>query len=147
MKLEGLLHLNIRCTKADLPKIEKFYSEVAGFRTGYRPDFKNEGLWLYMGDEPLIHVGARVKEGFLSEHHNGSVDHIAFRMKGATEFREHVRKLGVTFEEQNVPEAGYQIFLRDPIGTVLEFNFPNEEAPADIAKGTMAPRTAVPTTV
>lgn len=141
MKFEGLLHLNIRCTKADLPKIEKFYAEVAGLKTGYRPDFGNEGLWLYHDDEPIIHVGARVPEGFLAEKHNGSVDHMAFRMKGASEFRDHVRKLGIKFEEQNVPEAGYQIFLRDPVGTVLEFNFPNSEAPKDIAKGTMAPRT------
>ena len=66
---------------------------------------------------------------------------MAFRMNGASEFRDHVRKLGLTFEEQNVPEAGYQIFLKDPVGTVLEFNFPNAEAPKDIAKGTMAPRT------
>jgi hypothetical protein len=65
-------------------------------------------------------------------------------MKGASEFRDHVRKLGVKFEEQNVPEAGYQIFLKDPIGTVLEFNFPNSEAPEDIASGTMAARTAAP---
>jgi catechol 2,3-dioxygenase-like lactoylglutathione lyase family enzyme len=137
----GLLHLNIRCSKSDLPKIEKFYGEVMGLTNGYRPNFGNEGLWLYAGDEPIIHVGARVAEGFLSEKHNGSVDHFAFRMKGATEFREHVRKLGLKFEEQNVPEAGYQIFLRDPVGTVLEFNFPNAEAPEDIAKGTMAPRT------
>jgi len=144
MKLEGILHLNIRCSKSDLPRIEKFYAEVVGLTKGYRPDFNNEGLWLYAGDEPLVHVGARVADGFLSEKHNGSVDHIAFRMKGATDFRTHVRKLGVEFEEQNVPEAGYQIFLRDPIGTVLEFNFPNGEAPEDIARGTMAPRTAVP---
>ena len=137
----GLLHLNIRCTKADLPKIEKFYGDVMGLTVGYRPNFNNEGLWLYAGDEPIIHVGARVPEGFLSEKHNGSVDHFAFRMKGATEFRDLVRKLEIPFEEQNVPEAGYQIFLRDPVGTVLEFNFPNAEAPADIAKGTMAPRT------
>ena len=141
----GLLHLNIRCTKADLPKIEKFYSEVMGLTKGYRPDFKNEGLWLYAGDEPIIHVGARVAEGFLSDKHNGSVDHFAFRMKGATEFREHLRGLGIAFEQQNVPEAGFQIFLKDPVGTVLEFNFPNSEAPADIASGTFAPRIANPT--
>jgi hypothetical protein len=115
-----------------------------GLRKGYRPDFKNEGLWLYAGDEPILHVGARVPDGFLSDKHNGSVDHIAFRMKGAREFRDHVRRLGITFEEQNVPEAGYQIFLKDPIGTVLEFNFPNTEAPDDIASGTMAPRIAAP---
>lgn len=146
MKYEGLLHFNIRCTKADLPKIEKFYSEVMGLKNGYRPDFGNEGLWLYAGDEPILHVGARVDEGFLTEKHTASFDHMAFRMSGATEFRDHVRKLGVKFEEQNVPEAGYQIFMKDPVGTVLEFNFPNAEAPKDIAKGTMAPRTNAPTT-
>jgi hypothetical protein len=29
-----------------------------------------------------------------------------------------------------VAGAGYQMFIRDPVGTVLEFNFPNGEAPA-----------------
>ncbi len=140
MKLEGILHLNIRCPVADLPKIEKFYDEVVGLKKGHRPDFGSPGLWLYAGDEPLVHVGTRVAKGFLVEKHNGSVDHIAFRMKGATEFRTHVRKTGVSFEESNVPGAGYQIFLKDPIGTVLEFNFPNSEAPQDVTSGTMAPR-------
>jgi catechol 2,3-dioxygenase-like lactoylglutathione lyase family enzyme len=141
---QGLLHFNIRCTTADLPRIEKFYREVMGLKKGYRPNFGNDGLWLYADDEPILHVGARAPEGFLSAEHNASFDHMAFRMTGATEFRDHVRKVGVPFEEQNVPEAGYQIFLKDPVGTVLEFNFPNSEAPADIAKGTMAPRTNAP---
>ena len=141
---QGLLHFNIRCTQADLPKIEKFYGEVMGLKTGYRPNFGNDGLWLYADDEPILHVGARAPENFLSDKHNASFDHMAFRMTGAAEFRDHVRKLGVTFEEQNVPEAGYQIFLKDPVGTVLEFNFPNAEAPKDIAKGAMAPRTNAP---
>ena len=101
MKFEGLLHFNIRCTKNDLPKIEKFYGEVMGLKKGYRPNFNNEGLWLDAADEPILHVGARVQEGFLSDKHNASFDHMAFRMKGASEFRDHVRKLGVQFEEQN----------------------------------------------
>ena len=41
-------------------------------------------------------------------------------------------KLGVEFDEQNVATAGYQIFIRDPIGTKLEFNFPNQQAPAGV---------------
>ena len=140
MKLEGMLHFNIRCPQSDLPKLEKFYAEVMGLKKGYRPNFKNDGLWLYLGDEPILHVGTRLPPGGLSAEHNASFDHMAFRMYGAREFRDHVRKLGVKFEEQNVPEAGYQIFLRDPVGTVLEFNFPNEEAPTDVAKGRLASR-------
>ena len=46
----------------------------------------------------------------------------------------------IAYEQQNVADAGYQIFLRDPIGTLLEFNFPNSEAPAAMASGTLAPR-------
>lgn len=140
MKLGGLHHLNIRCSQSDLPAIEKFYGEVLGLKTGYRPNFNNAGIWLYDGDHPIVHVSARCPEGFLSEKHTSSIDHIAFRANGAREFRERVRSLGVVFEEQNVPNAGYQIFLKDPVGSLLEFNFPNEEAPSDVNSGTFAPR-------
>jgi hypothetical protein len=61
-------------------------------------------------------------------------------MSGAAEFRDRVRKLGIKFDAQNVPDAGFQIFLKDPIGTVLEFNFPNEEAPPDIESGRLSER-------
>ena len=144
MKLGGLHHLNIRCTVADLPAIEKFYTEVLGLAKGYRPDFKNVGIWLYAGDHPIVHVTARLGEGILGgENHNGSVDHVAFRATGAAEFCARLDALGVAYERQNVPEAGYQVFVRDPIGTTLEFNFPNTEAPDAVAKGTLAPRTVV----
>ena len=141
MKLGGLHHLNIRCARSDIPAIEQFYTQVVGLRKGYRPDFNNEGIWLYDGDHPIVHVSARCPEGHLSETHRSSIDHIAFRAYGARAFREHVVSLGVAFEEQNVPNAGYQIFLKDPVGSLLEFNFPNEEAPEDVTSGTMAPRT------
>ena len=140
MKLNGLQHLNIRCAVSDLPKIEKFYGEVMGLKVGPRPNFPNEGIWLWDDTSPLIHVSARCAEGFLQEQHHGSVDHIAFSMNGAAEFRERVSKLGIAFEQQNVPQAGFQIFLKDPLGTVLEFNFPNDEAPEDVRSGTMSER-------
>ena len=143
MKLKGVHHLNIRCAVSDLPAIEKFYSEVMGLRKGDRPNFPNPGIWLWLDNHPLVHVSARCPDGFLQEKHHGSVDHIAFDITGATEFRDRVKKLGIKFEQQNVPGAGFQIFLRDPVGTTLEFNFPNDEAPEDIAKGTLAPRQTV----
>jgi catechol 2,3-dioxygenase-like lactoylglutathione lyase family enzyme len=140
MKVTGIQHINIRCAESDLPAIEKFYGEVIGLRKGNRPNFPNPGMWLWDDHYPLVHVSARCAEGFLQDKHHGSVDHVAFGMSGAAEFRDRVQKLGIPFDAQNVPGAGFQIFLKDPIGTVLEFNFPNEEAPADIATGTMAQR-------
>ena len=136
-------HLNIRCSASDLARIENFYTEVVGLRRGYRPDFKNLGIWLYDGDHPLVHVSVRCPEGFLGgDNHNGSVDHIAFRAADAANFIAHLERLGLPFQQQNVPEAGYQIFLRDPVGTLLEFNFPNAEAPGAVALGTLAARDA-----
>ena len=140
MKVKGLHHLNIRCAVSDLPAIEKFYSEVMGLRKGDRPNFPNPGIWLWLDNHPLVHVSARCPEGFLQAEHHSSVDHIAFDVTGAAEFRARVEKLGIKMEVQNVPGAGFQIFLRDPLGTVLEFNFPNEEAPQDITSGTLSAR-------
>jgi hypothetical protein len=49
------------------------------------------------------------------------------------EMRERLKRNNIQFQEQNVESAGYQIFIIDPVGTRLEFNFPNSEAPDTIA--------------
>jgi catechol 2,3-dioxygenase-like lactoylglutathione lyase family enzyme len=139
MKFQGFLHLNIRCSKSDLPRIEKFYGDVLGLKAGFRPNFKFGGLWLYDGEDPIIHVGARFPEGsIVKDKHSGSVDHIAFKASGAVDFRKRLKKLGIEFEEQNIENAGYQVFLYDPVGTKLEFNFLNEHVPDAVPLGTTA---------
>ncbi|MBK5106347.1 MAG: VOC family protein [Burkholderiales bacterium] len=128
MKFEGFLHLNIRCSENELPAIERFYGDVLGLKKGYRPDFKFGGVWLYDGDDPIVHVSARFPQGTrVKETHSGSVDHIAFKASGAGDFRKQLKQLGVEFEEQNIEGAGYQVFVYDPVGTKLEFNFLNEQ--------------------
>ena len=139
MKIEGFLHFNIRCSEADLPAIEKFYGDVMGLKSGPRPNFMAPGMWLYDGSEPILHVGARFKQGsFVKDTHNGTFDHIAFRTSGAVEFRRKLKGLGVEFEEQNIKDAGYQVFLYDPVGTKLEFNFVKEFVPDAVPLGTTA---------
>ncbi len=140
MPLQGFNHINIGCRQRDLAAIEKFYGEVLGLTRGFRPEFPNGGLWLYLGDRAIIHVVARYPDGWiLRDAHTVSFDHIAFTITGAAEFRARLTDLGIAFDEQNVPNAGYQIFFRDPVGNKLEFNFPNAEAPPTVASGTLAP--------
>ena len=143
MKFEGFLHFNIRASKSDLPAIEKFYSDVLGWKSGDRPAFMNIGLWLYEGDIPILHVSGRFPEGSIAknEKHTGSFDHIAFKASGADSFRKRLRSLGLEFQEQNIPKAGYQVFLHDPVGTKLEFNFLNEVVPDAVPSGTYAQTT------
>lgn len=140
MKLHGFNHVNIGCSPRDLPAIEKFYGEALRLKRGFGPEFSSDGAWLYHGDHPLIHVVVRHPDGWTpSGTHQTNIDHIAFTITGAAEFRERLLQLGVRFEKQSVPDAGYQIFLRDPVGNKLEFNFRNNEAPEMLASGTLAP--------
>ena len=139
MKFHGFLHLNIRCSESDLPAIEKFYGSVLGLKTGYRPKFTFGGIWLYDGDDPIVHVSARFpRNSIIKDKHSGSVDHIAFKASGAVDFRKRLKKLDIEFEEQNIENAGYQVFLYDPVGTKLEFNFLNEVVRDAVAMGTTA---------
>ncbi len=139
MQFKGFLHLNIRCSTNDLPAMERFYGDVLGLKKGFRPDFMFGGVWLYDGDDPIIHVSAHFPQGsFVKDKHNGSVDHIAFKTSGAVELRKRLKQLGVEFEEQNIKDAGYQLFLYDPVGTKLEFNFLNEQVADAVPLGTTA---------
>lgn len=130
MKLGPLHHFTVRVAIDELPVIERFYAEVLGLRAGFRPNFPNEGLWLYDGERPVLHVAtgaAGAPRG--ADAGRGPIDHVAFRASGAARFMARLRRLGVPFEEQNVPHAGYQIFIRDPVGTKIELNFDEAEAP------------------
>lgn len=139
---QGFLHFNIRCSVEDLPAIEKFYGDVLDLKVGPRPNFMMPGIWLYYGDDPILHVGARFPKGSLiKDKHNGSIDHIAWKASGAAEFRKRLKRLGIEFEEQNIQDAGYQVFLYDPVGTKLEFNFLNEHVPDAVPLGTTAEAT------
>src|SRR5262249_12316119 len=119
MRISGLLHFNIRCTTADLPVIEEFYIDILDMKPGYRPNFGFPGSWLYLGYEPLIHISARFSEGSIEKHanHTGSVDHIAFKCTGADQFRDRLIRNNVQFQHRSIENAGYQIFVMDPVGT------------------------------
>ena len=65
--------------------------------------------------DPIVHVSARFPKGsFVKDGHSGSVDHIAWKASGAVDFRKKLKKLNIEFEEQNIENAGYQVFLYDP---------------------------------
>ncbi len=139
MQIKGIHHINIGCRSSDLPAIEKFYCEGLGLKVGPRPAFPNEGLWLYCGDHPLVHVVSRFKSDWSGlDETRSSYDHTAYDVKGVQDFRVRLNELGIKFDEQNVPNAGFQMFLRDPVGNKVELNFPNDEAPAEVARGTLS---------
>lgn len=139
MKINGIHHINIGCRESDLPAIEKFYCHGLGLTVGPRPDFPTGGLWLYCDGHPVVHVVSRFKPDWPGlDESRSSYDHTAYAVTGVQQFRDRLKKLKIEYDEQNVPDAGFQIFLRDPVGNKVELNFPNEEAPADVARGKLS---------
>ena len=49
MPILKLAHFSVRTTALD--QLRKFYTDVLGFRNGFRPPFKFPGHWLYRGGD------------------------------------------------------------------------------------------------
>lgn len=124
----------------DMEKSKDWYVNVLGMKVGPHPDFKFPVYWLYVGDEPVVHMTAGGKNvsanrkqylGQQSEdtHGSGVVDHIAFRATGLQDMIAHLQSLEIEFNQRQVDDQGlYQLFLFDPNGVKIELNFANAEA-------------------
>ncbi|WP_430397292.1 VOC family protein [Ferrovibrio sp.] len=143
MAIDKLAHYSIRTT--DLEASRVFYTEILGFRVGYRPPFDFPGIWLYMGEDEreygtvhIIGIDPNNPEGLIkylgdksldSLKGTGSVDHIAFNATGLAEMRQKLTSRGMAIRERTVPSLNlHQVFLEDPSGVTIELNYPAAEA-------------------
>jgi catechol 2,3-dioxygenase-like lactoylglutathione lyase family enzyme len=125
MKITGMNHFNVLTDDVDATR--KFYVGILGLTEGERPPFKFDGLWLYAGGRPILHVSA----GRLPKERAGVIDHIAF---STTDLRATVARLkehGVEHTlNRQVGSGIWQIFCHDPMGAKVELDFdPSETAP------------------
>lgn len=144
MGINKLAHYSIRTT--DLEASRKFYTEILGFRVGFRPDFKFPGIWLYMSDDDdkeygtvhIIGIDPNDPQGLIdylgdksldSLQGTGTVDHIAFTATDLVSMRRTLAARSLDFFERTVPSLGlHQLFLTDPSGVTIELNYPAAEA-------------------
>lgn len=125
MAIEGMNHFNVLTDDVDATR--RFYVGILGLTEGSRPPFKFDGLWLYAGGRPILHVSAAK----LPSDRAGVIDHIAF---SSTDVKGTVAKLkehGIKFSlSQQVGTRIWQIFCHDPMGAKVELDFdPSEAAP------------------
>jgi catechol 2,3-dioxygenase-like lactoylglutathione lyase family enzyme len=117
----------------DLEKTRAFYCDVLGMRTGPRPPFDFEGLWIYVGDVAVVHVAGQAsyaQSGRAPEsaaqaarHGSGSVDHIAFAADNYDELIASFQRHGVSYRATQVPASTLrQLFVLDPDGIQIEIN-------------------------
>jgi len=138
MPLNYMQHFLVQ--SEDVEATKDWYVNVLGMKEGYTPDFKFPVYWLYLGDQDVLHLtkgGANVSANRMKylgqqtqdSYGTGVIDHIAFRATGLTEVIEHLRRIGVEFNERQVSADGfYQLFLFDPNGIKIELNFDAAEA-------------------
>jgi len=143
MSIRKLAHYSIRTT--DLEASRRFYTEVLGFKEGYRPDFDFPGIWLYQGGDEaefgvvhIIGVDLNDPQGLIdylgdkpidSLKGGGALDHVAFLADGLKQMRERLQALDIEFRERTVPLLGlHQVFLTDPSDVTIELNYSSEEA-------------------
>ena len=113
---------------ADLDTTRRFFVDVAGLTDGARPPFSIDGYWLYANGRPVIHlIDATVPA--VAGRAAPRIDHIAFRLESADEWRALVERLHaaeVPYQLAEVPQMGpqqaeLQLFVALAPGVVIEF--------------------------
>ena len=121
MAVDVLQHINIHVT--DLERSKHFYTRVLGLRVGPRPPVASVGYWLYLGDQPVIHL-VQKPPGSVAAAGNGAIDHIAFHGTDVDATRRLLHADGVAFHETVIPrDRSTQLFVHDPDGVKIELNF------------------------
>jgi catechol 2,3-dioxygenase-like lactoylglutathione lyase family enzyme len=118
-------HINIAAPFDLLEKVRDFYCAVLDLKVGFRPDFSGRGFWLYSDEKPLIHLSERGE--FQAGQQPGFLDHIAFRSCGLDAMKDRLTGCGIEYRSGFITEFNMtQLFFKDPAGTGLEINFPDE---------------------
>ena len=125
MNITGMNHFNVLTDDVDATR--RFYCGILGLVEGERPPLNFDGLWLYAGGRPILHVSA----ARLPKDRAGVIDHIAF---STTDLKATVARLnehGVVHSlNRQVGTGIWQVFCHDPMGAKVELDFdPAESAP------------------
>jgi catechol 2,3-dioxygenase-like lactoylglutathione lyase family enzyme len=124
MPLTQLNHVTVRTD--DLEGTRDFYNDVLGLSAGPRPPLSFPGCWLYCGEQAVVHLVPRSGAiGAGGGADTGNFDHVAFTAEDFDGMRARFKKLGVAFNEREVPGINLrQLFVQDPNKVMIEINFP-----------------------
>ena len=99
----------------------RFYENVVGLKTGFRPQMDFGGAWLYDGSRAVIHLICRDE---FTQDDTGALDHVAFNCKGLAEYQKAFAEKGIDYKSNYLPDIKLtQMFVEDPEGVTIELNF------------------------
>ena len=124
MPVTAFNHFNLRAERSLLEKLRAFYVDVVGLKVGARPPFAFHGYWLYVADQAVLHLVDDAAAPAEGEPRAGTFDHVAFTCQDLAGFEVRLQQLGVPYRRARVPgRAQVQLFVADPAGNGVEFNF------------------------
>jgi len=122
MTIEGMNHFNVLTD--DVEATRRFYVDVLGLEEGYRPPFNFDGLWLYAGGRPILHISA----SRMPDSSAGVIDHIAFSAKDLKATIARLQASAIEYRlTRQVGTNLWQVFCRDPMGARVELDFDGSE--------------------
>jgi catechol 2,3-dioxygenase-like lactoylglutathione lyase family enzyme len=127
MPVTGMNHFTVLAE--DLPRTLAFYVGLLGFREGPRPPLGFPGAWLYVAEQPVLHV---IAGRSLPSPTAGVLDHMAFSAAGLRDLAARLSAAGHSMVLRRQPETGiWQLFVTDPNGARVELDFDAAETPPD----------------
>ncbi|MBL8313722.1 MAG: VOC family protein [Rubrivivax sp.] len=119
-RLTALDHVTLLST--DLQRTERFYCGLLGMRRGPRPAIQLRGFWLYVGNQPVLHVLQRKDEAGVGS--GPVIDHFAFAAEWRTGFEQRLEAAGQPYESRRLADSNtWQVFVFDPDGVRVELSF------------------------
>lgn len=127
MQIKSLDHINIRTE--NIEEMARWYTEVLGMVRGFRPKLNSDGVWMYIGDLPVVHlIHVSDKAGAGSEQPL-KLEHAAFSATGRDAFEARLREMGLPFRRSDLKEVNViQMNVWDPDGNHLHIDFPADES-------------------
>ena len=124
MSVQGMNHFTV--LSDDLEATKKFYCDLLGFEVGARPNFQFPGYWLWVGDQPILHVIHRKQ---LNEVRAGVIDHMAFSASDVKGVKARFDAASVKYDLRRQKDSGiWQLFTYDPNGAKVELDFDPAES-------------------
>lgn len=119
MAITGMNHFTI--VTDELEKTVRFYQELLGLKTGYRPPMSFPGAWMYCDDEPVLHI---IDKGVLPAEKIGILDHMAFSATDLSGTLATLKSRGLAYDLRRQQETRvWQLFFHDPNGARVELDF------------------------
>lgn len=123
MQVQRLDHVNVRTSR--LSEMVEWYEENLGLKRGLRPDFGFGGAWLYIGDDPVVHLVEVARDCASVE---PKIEHFAFAATGYAELIATLEANGIAPRIVKVPGMPIvQVNVTDCDGNHIHIDFSADE--------------------